>query len=133
MPHKFKASLSVIIAAFLVAGFGCSRSQPPPGVALSLEQKKLQAERDALNKQAQSAAKQDGDLDGLSDVDEKKYGTDPNKPDTDGDGILDKDEINIYKTDPLKFDSYGIGHSDGWGRHSGIILPGGQVDKSKLK
>ena len=35
----------------------------------------------------------DLDNDGLSNVDEKKYGTDINNPDTDGDGFLDGDEV----------------------------------------
>lgn len=36
----------------------------------------------------------DNDNDGLSDILEKFYGTDPNNPDTDGDGIMDGIEIN---------------------------------------
>lgn len=35
----------------------------------------------------------DSDHDGLSDVDEAKYGTDPNNPDTDGDGFKDGEEV----------------------------------------
>src|SRR5947208_15050445 len=34
----------------------------------------------------------DPDDDGLNDVQEQFFGTDPNNPDTDGDGILDDDE-----------------------------------------
>ena len=45
----------------------------------------------------EAISKIDADMDGLTDVDEKKYGTDVNLPDTDGDGILDRDEIYIYK------------------------------------
>jgi hypothetical protein len=37
---------------------------------------------------------EDSDLDGLSDADEAKYGTDINNPDTDGDGYNDGDEIS---------------------------------------
>ncbi len=44
----------------------------------------------------------DTDQDGLSDDEEKKYGTNPNNPDTDGDGIPDVDEIKIYHTNPLE-------------------------------
>lgn len=57
------------------------------------------------------------------DIDEAKwfgYATTPdstpvtiNKVDTDGDGLSDYDEINIYKTDPLNPDTDGDGYSDG--------------------
>lgn len=36
----------------------------------------------------------DTDEDGLTDVDEEKYGTDKDNPDTDGDGYLDGDEVD---------------------------------------
>jgi hypothetical protein len=78
----------------------------------------------------------DSDDDGLSDYDEINiHGTDPNNPDTDGDGYLDgvevengydplsgpdsdndgledADEINIYGTDPTSIDSDNDGLSD---------------------
>ena len=58
---------------------------------------------------------QDGDYDndGLSNYLEKLLGTDPNNPDTDGDGLTDWDEIYIYETDPLKYDTDGDEISDG--------------------
>ncbi len=40
-------------------------------------------------------AKADTDLDGLIDDEEQKYGTNPNDPDTDNDGINDFEEIQI--------------------------------------
>lgn len=36
---------------------------------------------------------QDADADGLTDVDEKKYGSDPKKADSDGDGFSDSAEV----------------------------------------
>lgn len=45
--------------------------------------------------------KADDDHDGLTNGDEKKYGTDINKEDTDGDGYLDGEEI-LSGRDPLK-------------------------------
>ncbi|MFA5029695.1 MAG: hypothetical protein WC518_02995 [Patescibacteria group bacterium] len=56
---------------------------------------------------------QDSDGDGLSDDEEKQLGTDPNKIDTDSDGLIDRAEVSIYKTDPLNKDTDGDGFSDG--------------------
>ena len=56
----------------------------------------------------------DTDGDGLTDGEEVlKYKTSPTKADTDGDGLNDGQEVNQYKTDPLKADSDGDGLSDG--------------------
>jgi outer membrane protein OmpA-like peptidoglycan-associated protein len=56
----------------------------------------------------------DTDGDGLTDGEEvKRYRTNPLRPDTDGDGIPDGEEVNKYKTDPTKFDTDGDGLSDG--------------------
>ncbi len=55
----------------------------------------------------------DSDKDGLDDVREKELGTDPNNPDTDGDGLSDGDEVLIWKTNPLNPDTDGDGFKDG--------------------
>lgn len=55
----------------------------------------------------------DSDKDGLDDVREKEIGTDPNKSDTDSDGLIDGDEVIIWKTDPLKADTDGDTYLDG--------------------
>lgn len=48
----------------------------------------------------------DTDNDGLTDMDEtQKYKTDPVKQDTDMDGLLDGEEVFKYRTDPLKVDT----------------------------
>jgi len=49
----------------------------------------------------------DRDKDGLTKAQEEELGTDPNNPDTDGDGLNDGDEFMKYKTDPLNADSDG--------------------------
>ena len=59
----------------------------------------------------------DTDGDGLPDTTER-YGlngwhTDPNKWDTDGDGLSDGDEINTYGTNPLNSDCDDDGLADG--------------------
>lgn len=55
----------------------------------------------------------DRDSDGLDDADETVAGTDPSYPDSDGDGLLDGDEVNLFGTGPMTADSDGDGCSDG--------------------
>ena len=54
----------------------------------------------------------DTDNDGLPNLIEKKIGSDPYDPDTDGDGLKDGDEVNTYGTDPLKADTNDDGLDD---------------------
>jgi outer membrane protein OmpA-like peptidoglycan-associated protein len=55
----------------------------------------------------------DSDGDGLSDYDEiNVYGTDPRNPDTDGDGLSDYAELLRHRTDPLNPDTDGDGLTD---------------------
>jgi len=49
----------------------------------------------------------DGDGDGLTNIQEFNYQTDPLNPDTDSDKVADGDEINVYSTDPKRSDSDG--------------------------
>ncbi len=55
----------------------------------------------------------DSDGDGLSDVDEAGIGTSPRKPDSDNDGLFDREEVEVYLTDPLVADTDGDGFIDG--------------------
>ena len=57
--------------------------------------------------------KSDKDMDGLGKCLEKQIGTDPNNPDTDGDGLTDGEEYLTYKTDPLNPDTDADGLTDG--------------------
>ena len=61
----------------------------------------------------ESSASGDIDGDGLSDVDEAAYGSDPLNRDYDADGIIDGEEVYVYGTDPLNNDSDGDGLLDG--------------------
>jgi len=55
----------------------------------------------------------DKDMDGLIKKIEKEIGTDPENPDTDGDGLKDGEEVNNYKSNPLNADTDGDGLKDG--------------------
>ncbi len=56
----------------------------------------------------------DPDDDGLTNAEEIELGTDPNKFDSDGDGLSDFDEVRTHLTDPLNPDTDGDGLLDGW-------------------
>lgn len=55
----------------------------------------------------------DADRDGLVDDEEARLGTDPNRSDTDNDGLADKAEVAVYKTDPRQNDTDSDGAMDG--------------------
>jgi outer membrane protein OmpA-like peptidoglycan-associated protein len=67
----------------------------------------------ALFRLASWGGEADSDGDGLSDVDEAKYKTDANNPDTDNDGLLDGKEVYRYKTNPKDRDTDNGGITDG--------------------
>ncbi|MGB5474023.1 MAG: thrombospondin type 3 repeat-containing protein [Gammaproteobacteria bacterium] len=56
---------------------------------------------------AGDACDSDIDGDGLDNATELLLGTDPGNPDSDGDGLTDGEEVNLYTTDPLNPDSDG--------------------------
>ncbi len=55
---------------------------------------------------------EDTDKDGLPDIYENMIGTDPLKPDTDGDSLNDREEVSVTYTDPLKVDTDNNGITD---------------------
>lgn len=55
----------------------------------------------------------DSDNDGRTDEQELQVGTDPNNPDTDGDGLTDGDETFKYGTNPLDRDTDRDSYPDG--------------------
>ncbi|MFA5047651.1 MAG: CAP domain-containing protein [Patescibacteria group bacterium] len=75
---------------------------------------KLAAEKSANKKRSELAdLSVDSDADGLSDYQERLYGTDPFNPDSDNDGLSDYEEIKIYQTNPLDPDTNKNGITDG--------------------
>ena len=56
---------------------------------------------------------EDGDGDGLTNLEEVAYGTDPAAEDTDGDSLTDYEEIHVYGTNPLSADTDQDGAEDG--------------------
>jgi len=66
-----------------------------------------------LNPNDPTDALADPDHDGLTNLQEFQLGTDPHNPDTDGDGLKDGDEVNLYHTNPLVADTDGDGIPDG--------------------
>lgn len=65
-------------------------------------------------------ASQDIDGDGLSNLSENQLGTDIYRADSDGDTINDYDEVNVYKTSPLKGDTDSDGLFDHLEVHYGL-------------
>jgi hypothetical protein len=71
------------------------------------------------------ASATDQDADNAPDELEPGLGLDPTNPDTDGDGVADGDEPNIYGTDPLNLDTDGDGATDGeelFGSHTDPLV-----------
>jgi outer membrane protein OmpA-like peptidoglycan-associated protein len=54
----------------------------------------------------------DYDNDGLTNNVEKEIGSDPNNPDTDGDGLNDGEEVNVHHSSPIKSDTDGDNLTD---------------------
>ena len=100
--------LSLLFAAIFLLGsffFISKKSQ----------QENLSATQTAVYNQTQEAMLNgsDTDGDGLFDKEELEIGSDPNNPDTDADGLSDGDEVKIYRTDPTLVDTEGDALSDG--------------------
>ncbi|MHA1592755.1 MAG: hypothetical protein ACTSUP_09820, partial [Candidatus Heimdallarchaeaceae archaeon] len=68
----------------------------------------------SLNPKDASDATSDADEDGLTNLEEFQHLTNPQVADSDSDNLTDKEEIDEYSTDPNNPDSDGDGWSDGW-------------------
>ncbi|MFH2018922.1 MAG: hypothetical protein ABII98_02940, partial [bacterium] len=116
----FKKAIITIILRALCAGlfmyfYGKRTKAPqtPTAVEQAVQQAKLKAEADAWDSAIKKTQSEDRDFDGLKDVDEAKYGTNPEMFDTDKDGLSDGAEVNLFKTNPMKADTDGDGKKDG--------------------
>ena len=79
-------------------------------------------EQFGLNKDDPSDAAVDGDMDGLTNLEEFQAGTDPTDDDSDDDGSLDGEEVNDRGTDPNDDDSDDDGLKDGVETGTGIFV-----------
>ncbi|AZQ85697.1 hypothetical protein EKO29_17865 [Colwellia sp. Arc7-635] len=75
-----------------------------------------------LNSQDDTDALLDGDTDGLTNLEEFQYSTNPLNSDSDNDGLSDSEEINTHGSNPLNNDSDGDGMTDGWEVINGLNL-----------
>lgn len=94
---------------YLTAGFGLTYAFPEPDGdrdydGLSTREERRQYRTDPDNP--------DTDGDGLRDGEEIARGTSPLFADTDGDGLSDGDEVRVHGTDPLRKDTDGDGLGD---------------------
>lgn len=87
--------------------------QPPAQDSSSEEQGALEQNIPAQTQNPPVALDQDSDFDGLSDNEERLYGTDVKLADSDSDLLTDRDEVKTFGTDPLNPDTDGDGYKDG--------------------
>jgi hypothetical protein len=91
-----------------------SDSEPAPGdEPVPVAEPAAETTVDAVATDTAVASETDLDADNYPDALEVEVGLDPRNPDTDGDGVADGDEGNLYGTDPFSSDTDGDGLSDG--------------------
>lgn len=119
-----KKTLGIILVFLIIAVAGTAigwyalrsrtaRTHSERGSINAVSTDQISNAQSAWQKAVGAASGSDSDLDGVTNVDETKYKTNPNSTDTDGDGLSDKTEITVTKTDPTKADTDGDGVNDG--------------------
>ena len=123
LPQKKKLYIALIVLAVVVVAVGlvlASQSglfSPEKNIATN-NANSNSALIESTNKTisvptVSTNAAPDADGDGLTDAEEKKFGTNPDSKDSDNDGLFDREEVKVYKTNPTKNDTDGDGISDG--------------------
>lgn len=110
MKLKYGIMVAVIVLITVALIFFIIKDSPPSDKVLVPNSEQSVSE---LRKELEKAEKNDTDFDGLLNDEEERLGTNPQNPDTDGDGLLDGDEVKGYASDPRKADTDGDGVRDG--------------------
>ncbi len=106
--------LAVLGIGFLaLQGFGTASTTPPPSTQIA----------QITEADLTATAGADLDQDGLVTHEELVLNTDPNNPDTDGDGLLDGEEVNQYGSDPMNRDTDGDTLDDRTEVETGCLIP----------
>lgn len=116
----------IIIIGFIIFAFVSSR------ISVALKDRKANKSDKVVStdmgwkaekKNIKALKKEDSDIEGMTKYDKYKKGLDPRDgSDTDGDGLSDKDEIEVYGTDPLKMSTSGDLYTDGEKVKKGLSL-----------
>ena len=100
----FYSLIIIVILAGITAGLWL----------LFKKQPKMNIENKIVSQEVVSSPADDKDWDGVKDEEEKKLGLSTRDADTDGDGLLDTEEMHKWQTDPKKVDTDGDGYWDGY-------------------
>ena len=121
----FWIGLIAVVAVLLVGGYYAYSKFFAPSVVETPPALEVENQANTKEPQAQEQAQEpqmpqeptpsivDSDKDGLTDEEERQYGTEIFEPDSDGDGLYDLEEVKVYKTDPLNPDTDNDGYMDG--------------------
>ncbi len=126
--YKIKKKIAIVLLLILLLGIvtlvilntlGKKSHKPAKEYSIIQEEEQKEEEQPAAENGSilefevtEENKNEDYDRDGLRNGEEKEYGTSIVSADTDEDGLTDYEEINRYKSDPLKYDTAGDGISD---------------------
>ncbi len=105
--------LFFVVRKYITAPNGREQADVP-------EQVTEQPEREPEMVIVEDVSDNDQDRDGIPDEEESDLGTSKVDFDSDGDGLSDAAEINVWGTDPTVKDTDGDGFADGWEVYKGF-------------